>query len=276
MTVLKVGLFLSHAIGPYSDAKFSLDGTDLPRHLKGTSVFFPAEAMCNSSRLRRAIFWVHLRQEIYNAFLYQRSVVTDLSNCEPESEDDSSDDNVWFHRTLYIAAEVTKWAFGEEASHARWNELCKMLDVWESTRPASFDSIYFRARDAENGRYFPEVCYATDEHVAAAHFFYMAKLLLLTHDPSLPRIGPRMKAAMAAMQETALSYVRALVGIADCNNLVIASFTANLAINICAIWITDSQEQKALLDFMRVTCERTGWERQSAQRALVKEWGLDT
>ena len=251
-------------------------GTDLPRHLKGTSIFFPAEAMCNSSRLRRAIFWVHLRQEIYNAFLYQRSVVTDLTNCDLESENEYWDDNMWFHRTLYIAAEVTKWAFGEETSHARWYELCTMLDAWETTRPSSFDPIYFRERDAENGRYFPEVCYATDEHVAAAHFFYMAKLLLTTHDPNLPRIGPRMKAAMKAMQEKALSCVRALVGIADCNTLVIAGFTANLAINICATWFTDSQEQKALLEFMRIASDRSGWERQTAQRALVKEWGLDT
>lgn len=248
-------------------------GNDLPRHLKGTSIFFSAKAICNASQLRRAVFWLHLRQEIYNAFLYQRSVITDLSNGNFEFDNESESDDVWFHKTLYIAAQVSKWAFGEEASHARWDELSKMVDDWERRRPTSFDPIYFRTRDPQNGRYFPEVCYVTDEHVAAAHFFYLAKLLLTTHDPNLPRIGPRMKSAAVAMQKTALSYVRTLVGIAVCNNFVPARFTASLAIIICDSWFTDRREQEDLLEFMRDTSRCSGWTRQNAERALVEEWG---
>ncbi|CAD6589562.1 MAG: hypothetical protein ASARMPRED_004128 [Alectoria sarmentosa] len=248
-------------------------GNDLPRHLKGTSIFFPAEAVYDSSQLRRAVFWLHLRQEIYNAYLYQRSVSTNLSNCNFDSKDSSGNDDMWFHQTLYITALVSKWAFGEAASQARWYELCKMVDVWESSRPTNFDPIFFRAQDPENGRYFPEVCYVTDEHVAAAHFFYMAKLLLTTHDPHVPRIGPHMKSAAIAMQKTALSYVRTLVGIAVCNNFIPARFTASLAIIICDNWFTDRREQEALLDFMRDTSRCSGWTRQDAQQGLAKEWG---
>lgn len=248
-------------------------GNDLPRHLKGTSIFFPKEAFHSPSQLRKAVFWLHLRQEIYNAYLYQRSVVTDLSNCDFESENESGDDDSWFHQTLYIAALVSNWAFGEEASRARWYKLCKMLDAWESKRPTSFDPIYIRTRDPQNGRYFPEVCYVTDEHVAAAHFFYLAKLLLTTHDPSLPRIGPRMKSAVTAMQETALSHVRTLVGVAVCNNFIPARFTGTLAIIICDTWFTDRREQEALLDFMRNTSRCSGWTRHEAERALLEEWG---
>ncbi len=250
-----------------------LAGNDLPRHLKGTSIFFPAEAICNSSQLRRAVFWLHLRQEIYNAYLYQRSVIIDLSNCNFESENDSWNDDMWFHQTLYNTAQVSQWAFGEEASHTRWSELCKMVDMWESRRPTSFNPIYFRIRDPQNGKYFPEICYVTDEHVAAAHFFYMAILLLTTHDPNLPRIGPRMKSATLAMQETALYYVRTLVGIAVCNKFLPARFTASLAIIICDSWFTDRREQVALLDFMRYTSRCNGWPRQDAERALVEQWG---
>lgn len=252
---------------------YPLAGNDLPRHLKGTSIFFPAKAICNSSQLRRAVFWLHLRQEIYNAYLYQRSVITDLSNCSFESDNESENDNIWFHKTLYNAAQVSKWAFGEEASHARWDELCKMVEGWESSRPTSFNPIYFRRRDPQDGRYFPEVCYVTDEHVAAAHFYYMAKLLLTTHDPNIPRIGPGMKSATQAMQKTALSYVRTLVGIAVCNNFIAARFTASLAIIICDSWFTDRREQEALLEFMRDTSRCSGWTRQNAERALVEEWG---
>lgn len=219
------------------------------------------------------MFWLHLRQEIYNAYLYQRSVVTDLSNCNFESESQSGDDDSWFHRTLYIAAQVTKWAFGGEASYSRWNELCDMLDEWESRRPTSFSPLLFRERDPNSGRYFPELCFATDEPVAAAHFIHLAKLLLTTHDPNLPRIGPRVKSAAAAMQETVLSYVRTLVGIALSNTWMPARFTANLAVIICASWFTDRWEQEALLDILQDTSRCSGLAREGAQRALLEAWG---
>ena len=226
-----------------------------------------------STPLRGAVFWLHLRQEIYNAYLYQRSVDTDLSNCTFDSENESDDDGMWFHQTLYIAAQVTKWAFGEDISHARWYELRNMLDRWEASRPASFDPIHFRPKDPHNDRFFPEVCYITDEHVAATHFFYMAKLLLTTHDPNLPRIGPRTKAAALAMQETALSHVRTLVGIAVCNTWVPARFTATLAILICDDWFTDLREQEVLLDYMSETSRCSGWSKQNVERTLIEAWG---
>lgn len=38
-----------------------------------------------------------------------------------------------------------------------------------------------------------------DSTVVAAHFLYLAKLLLIAHDPNIPRIGPQMKSALAEM-----------------------------------------------------------------------------
>ena len=145
-----------------------------------------------------------------------------------------------------------------------------MLDRRESSRPASFDPIHFRTQDLQNGRFFPEVCYIIDEHVAAAHFFYMAKLLLTIHDPDLPRIGPRMKSAALTMQETALSYVRTLVGTAVCYTWVPARFTADLVLVICGSWFTDRWEQEAFLEFVRDTSRRSGWSKQSPERTLVE------
>ena len=151
-----------------------------------------------------------------------------------------------------------------------------MLDTWERNRPSTFDPIFLHPRGgADTCTFFPEICYVTDEHVAAAHFFYLSKLLLTTHDPTIPRIGPRMKAATATMQENALSYVRTLVGIAACNNFIAARFTANLAVMLCDSFFTDRREQEALLEFMRETSDCSGWAREDAQRALMKAWGWE-
>ena len=37
------------------------------------------------------------------------------------------------------------------------------------------------------------------EEVVAAHSLYLAKLLLTAHDPTIPRMGPQMKSALAEM-----------------------------------------------------------------------------
>ena len=253
----------------------NLAGDDLPLHLKGTSTFFPREAISNSTLLRRAVFWLHLRQEIYNAYLHQRSVITDLGNCQFDPETQSGDDGTWFHQTLYISAQVSNWAFGEDVSYARWCELSHMVGVWERRRPSTFDPVYFCERDTTSARFFPEIGYVTDEHVAASHFIILAKLLLTTHDPKLPRLGPQRRTAAAKMQDTALTYVRTLVGIAVSNEWVCARFTAVLAVIMCDSWFTDRQEQEALLQFMRDTSQRSGWSRSNAQRDLVDVWGWE-
>ena len=132
-------------------------GDDLPRHLKGTSMFFPNDALSNPNPLRRAVFWLHLRQELYNAYLYQRSVATDLSGYDFDVEDQSAGDDSWFHHTLYIAAQVSKWAFGDDVSYTRWCELRIMVEEWESKHPPSFNPLYYRAQDPLQGRFFPEI-----------------------------------------------------------------------------------------------------------------------
>lgn len=215
-----------------------LAGNDSIRHIKGTSIFFPAEERGVSSQLRRVVFWIYLDQEIYNASIHQRSVRTDFSLRDIESYTEDEGDDMWVHRIMYITAFVSKWAFGEESSQSRWRELYQMLDDWQAKRPSSFDPVHFRTRDPQRGRFFPEVCYATDEAVHASHFLYMAKLLLVTHDPSIPRIGPRMKYAVSAMQEIALSYVRTMVGSAVCNNHIPARFTGSLAIIMCKSYVS--------------------------------------
>ena len=199
----------------------------------------------------------------------------DLNSCDLTSASECDSESRFFLQTLLIVAEVTKWAFGEETSHARWHELYAMVDDWENTRPSAFNPIYLQPRNPEIGRLFPQICYLTDEHVEAAHFFYLAKLLLTTHDPNIPRIGPRVKSATAQMQETALSYVRILVGIARCNNFAVARFTANLALIVCGNWFTDRPEQGALLDYLRETSDCTGWESRGTEDALKKAWAWE-
>ena len=44
--------------------------------------------------------------------------------------------------------------------------------------------------------------------VVAAHYVYLAKLLLTARDPKIPRVGPQMKSAMAEMKVITLELFR--------------------------------------------------------------------
>lgn len=235
-----------------------------------TSAFLPACGGRLSSELRKAVFWLHLRQEIDSACSHQRTVRADLESCTFEFLDTSLNVDMWLHWALWICAQTLQWTYGDDRTLAKWRELCRLIEEWSNKRPTSFDPLFFKPRDPSRSLWFPEVTFGSDEHgesqkfrsstsnntrgeleVVAAHYIYLAKLLLTAHDPNIPRIGRQMKSALAEMnvsirfivhkcrnvdyafQEIALSYVRMMCGIALCNSFVPARFTASLAIIMC-------------------------------------------
>lgn len=98
-------------------------------------------------------------------------------------------------------------------------------------------------------------------------------------------------------EETALSYVRILYGIALCNSFIPASFTVSLAIIMCkhrpsspddydalfgrgsradtcfpgGSWFTERPEKEVLIDFMQSTEQCSGWPRKRAQKMLIED-----
>ena len=266
-------LLTSMILALYEDLDY---GADSQRHIFGTSLFLPAQGICLSSRLRRAVFWAHLRQEIYAACSQQCTVRANFDHCDFDSTlIDPAEDYVWVHRALWICALVVQWAFGDECTSTRWRELEILVEEWERTKPQTFTPIFFRERDPLESRWFPEVCYATDEHVTGTQFIILAKILLTTHNPTLPRIGPKMKIAVATMQANAIGYVRFLCGQGLHNRFVPACFHAMLALRICGSLFEDLEEQRHLLSFLQFTEERSGWPKAKAERALMDEWGWD-
>ena len=130
----------------------------------GTSAFLPASGGPLSSHLRRAVFWLHLRQEIYIACGHQRTVRVNLENCTFESSDPSHDDDLWVHKALWICAETLQWAYGDDPNPTRWREVCQLIEDWSDKRPSSFDPLFLKSRDPSHNLWFPEATFATDEH----------------------------------------------------------------------------------------------------------------
>ncbi|KAG8530214.1 uncharacterized protein KY384_004714 [Bacidia gigantensis] len=248
-----------------------VNGADSVTHIIGTSLFLPSTLL--STRLRRAVFWCHLRQEIYAACSQQRPVSIDLARSPLEVSFEPVDDEIWAQRAIYICGRVVQWAFGEESPIALWRDLNHLVEEWDQWRPGSFDPIFYQDRDPSQGRWFPEACHLTDEHVTGIQFMKIAKVLLTTHDPTIPKIGHRMKAATNAMQEKARDHVRLLCGIGLHNTFVPGCFYAMLAVKMCGHLFEDKDEQRQLLRLMRITEERSSWPRRQAVTMLKEEWG---
>ena len=248
-------------------------GTNSQRHIIGTSLFLPAKGPFLSSQLRQAAFWCHLRQEIYFACSQQRTVHADVENGAFNTSMEPADDEIWVHRVLRICALVVQWAFGNDSTHTLWRELKQLVNEWDDRKPKSFAPTFLRERDPSQNRWFPQICYVTDEHVTGCQFLLLARLLLITHDPNIPRIGQRMKPAIAKMQEEARSHVRTFCGQALHNSFVPAGFIAVLSIKMCGVWFDDRDEQMRLLDVLRIVEQKSGWPKEKPEMGLIEGWG---
>ena len=249
-------------------------GSDSQRHVYGTSLFLSPTSL--TSPLRKAAFWCHLRQEIYAACSKQRPILLDLDVCPVDKHFEEADGFVWVHRALWICGLVVQWSFGDNLSISSWQELVTKVARWMSHVPISFLPIYKREPDPGDGRWFPDICFATDEQVSGVQFITLAKLLLVTHDPSIPRIGPRMKIALSEMQDRARSLVFELCGMGLSNNYIPAGFIGMLAMRMCGGLFEDDEERRQLIGLLHVIEKKSGWPSALAEGRLRKEWGWDT
>ena len=255
-------------------------GQETSLHLQGTSAFFTSFEKDDWSPLRNALFYVHLRQEVFSAFIHQRPIRVNLALCHIDFPDESATDNDWFHYLLCLAARAIQWATSGELHlpGEDWEDLQGLLDAWEKLKPTTLNAIFIREQNPPVGRWFSEICFAKDEATEGAQFFYLSKILLQAHDPNIkiPRIGPFMKVAFDSLRESILVSVRAMVGIAKSNDFEPAKFDAILAVRICSAWINDRAEQERLLTLIKESHASSGWPGKSVERALVAEWGLDS
>jgi len=266
----------------FEELDVSQVGQDDEYYLLGSSIFgslHPSIAI--SGGLRQACFWVYLRQDIYISFVKQRPVKTNLENLQLDRSLSPADDCTWANRITFKCAEILDFAFAPSprspTSVSRadaWKRHCDEVAAWESMRPDGFEPVYVHPRDASRGKWFPEMWFALDCHATGMQYLHLCKILLTIYDPSLPRMGPGLKAAMKKVSEEVVDKVRTICGIAVGNRPVPAWFTACHAVYVCGEWFDDENERMALLGVMEDTERKMGWPTLAARRALRGQWGM--
>ncbi|KAL1631785.1 hypothetical protein SLS56_004306 [Neofusicoccum ribis] len=256
-----------------------ISGNDSQSHLLGTQVFLSAQERSTvHGGLRQAAFWVGLRQEVYMAFVNQRTIIPVLEHCNIDRSFEKASDCVWANRVVTHCADVLRYCFGDgEQSVANYNRLLDYCDGWYMFKPASFSPIFYREPDGKTA-VFPEIWLLSDTVTTGLQHYHLAKILLTAHNPRAPRLGPGQKQAEAKIDEQIKDDVRALCGMAKSNsrcppNFVYEPFstrhppkfgpsrvnaslrTASMAIALAGERFTDRVEQDAVMDILE-RCER--------------------
>jgi hypothetical protein len=110
-----------------------------------------------------------LRQEIYIAFISQRSVRIALTNHTFDRTFEPTDDCTWADRAVAHCADVLGFCFSEDDGSAaggrglaRYCDLVEYGREWLEKRPTSFIPIYYR--EPQDNEVFPQVWYIGDCH----------------------------------------------------------------------------------------------------------------
>ncbi|KAH7131658.1 hypothetical protein B0J13DRAFT_508714 [Dactylonectria estremocensis] len=251
-------------------------GTDHEGHLLGIQVFMNAQdSTAVATEMRKAAYWIGLRQEVTMAFASQRSIKISLSHNFIDQSFSAGSDDVWANRIIVHCANVIEFSFGDgDQTASEYQALRDYDDGWLSSRPSSFLPIAYAPADTISGNVFPQIVYMNHAVVIGVAHGILARSLLLCYDPTLPKLGPARMIAQQRREEEVQDEIRQLCGIALSNRGTIpAMFTASLGIASCGDRFSRDDERMALLDLLIKTETDHFWPTADAQDTLKRAWG---
>lgn len=115
--------------------------------------------------LRKAAFWIYLRQDVQMAEKYCRGTRINLGRCFVTQGDlqDASDDARANH-IMWIYAHIVNLCFGEEPSKEGWDQLKSLVRQWKDSLPGSFVPLHRSEPCHDEGNPFPVIWYLSDWH----------------------------------------------------------------------------------------------------------------
>ncbi|KAM0332905.1 hypothetical protein ACHAPQ_005504 [Fusarium lateritium] len=186
-------------------------------HLVGTRVFVAAqEKVLDFTGLRRAAFWVALRQEIHMSFMQARPVHPNFA-LEDISRLVQNDDTccTFANLTILQCAACLRYCYGsEDQSFSAWQRLQDAQERWWAERPWHFYPMYINEDASGN---FPQVLYLNDAVVTGVLHHLLIQVLLAAHNPRTPKLGPGQAKAAKSINEEIRKTVKMVCGVAESN-----------------------------------------------------------
>ncbi|KAK9318765.1 hypothetical protein V1517DRAFT_334672 [Lipomyces orientalis] len=248
-------------------------------HVLDAQVFAraPVSALSPSS-MRSAAFIVHLRQDIFVAFMTSTTVPPLPEDCDIDRSLDVADDWVWTLRMIIHTADVVNYCNGDEPKTvANWEALMTYTEKWRELQPISFMPLFYLPEDSTNlDRMFPTIRLLNDCHIAGHQYYNICQLLLSVYNPRIPRIGLSSRAAAHKVEINTQQRVKIICGIALSNRHVKpAMVNAGMVVAMCGDRFTTRKEQENLYEILIEVEAQRGLSLLKSQRRLKQVWGWD-
>ncbi|KAF4998544.1 hypothetical protein FGRMN_3071 [Fusarium graminum] len=243
-------------------------------HLVGTRVFVAAqEKVPDFTGLRRAAFWLALRQEIHMAFMQARPVHPNFV-LEDVSRLVQNDDTccTFANLTILQCAACLRYCYGsEDQSFAAWEHLRDAQERWWAERPWHFHPMYI---NMDGPGVFPQAFYLNDAVVTGVLHYLLIQVLLAAHNPRTPKLGPGQAKAAKSINEEIRNTVKMVCGVAESNQRNPTGYAyACLAITMGGDRFSSMYEQEALYQVLQKGDVQFGWPNQSVRDYLKESWG---
>ena len=252
---------------------------DLERHLLGSSSLIRLEGYSESwDPLRKAAFWVYLRQDILWAEKNRRCTIVNLDECFVEGLSLFSDasDDTWANRMYYLLAKVINLCYRHETiSSVGWHLLLHDLESWREQLPPSFEPYFYLNPDTDESNPFPAVWLLCDWHVSAIQSFHMAKVLLLLHYPIMLK-GIQGLIQMRKFEEEILENAQMVCGISVTNKCESALISATQQLTIAGSCLTNTEQRLKVIKVLKDLETKTSWPVMACIENLRKDWGWNS
>ncbi|CEL05048.1 hypothetical protein ASPCAL06170 [Aspergillus calidoustus] len=229
---------------------------------------------------------VALRQEIWSVLINRRPFRLFRRTGKSYNPPEPAGDFEWSNHIIFWCADVLRFCFGDEGGLpiddrfpqdrlGQWEFLDGFKRNWETMRPDSFQPLYYREADPENGRHFPQIVHMNDCQVLGLQHFEIACILLEVYHPQRLPIGPGATARNLAIDELARQRTLRVCGLALSNKKSQATLvTAAIVMTMCGETFTDPATQQVLLDVLTYIGREHAWPSQSVLLNLQNGWEL--
>ncbi|KAL6414339.1 hypothetical protein AUP68_00857 [Ilyonectria robusta] len=179
---LDVALLLHHFI-------LNMDGTASDSAVAQFTTSKPQVSPLSSRPLETShddVLWARLRQELFLAVLNQISPTMDVARSRLDRLTESRDDRARANKMLVELLATVQYCFGDDKNTSTYDRLLESSSTWMMTNPSSFTPVMIRRRQGRE--VFPEIWLLNDCVAAGLQYFHLARILLVVHDPRVPRL----------------------------------------------------------------------------------------
>jgi hypothetical protein len=154
--------------------------------------------LSQQENLPEAAWWANLRLKIYSAVVTQTPFASNSDSLYADKKGVPIDDKEWTNLMLLHLADIVRYCFSDNKHADHYTALLKDLTAWSKSKPDSFDPIY-TCKHPE-GRVLRDIWVYNESVAAGLQYYHLGRMLLISHDPRLPKIGPAKNRAMKRIE----------------------------------------------------------------------------